>query len=206
MASWSRLPRTGLAQPLREGAARDALRRAVSEAGLTSCQVFGDGMTVQVDNSDFEPDVPLRRGPLLSGDAIKISDPLVLVEVLSLDRGTGDRATTLRACFKLPLVRHYLIVRPEEQRIVHHARMPDDRVDQTDNASKLSPLVSGNIVTVTRMPIALTIAATISAAARPPQLIRMGNRNTPMKPPILPAAAAMPCPVVRPCTGKISAG
>jgi Uma2 family endonuclease len=41
---------------LRKGSARDALRRALTRAGPTSCQVFGDGMTVQVENSDFEPD------------------------------------------------------------------------------------------------------------------------------------------------------
>ena len=95
---------------LRKGSARDALRRAIREAGLTSCQVFGDGMTVQVENSDFEPDALLRCGPLLPGDATKVSDPLVLVEVLSPDSGTRDRATKLRAYFKLPTVQHYLIV------------------------------------------------------------------------------------------------
>ena len=34
---------------LRKGTARDALRRGIREAALTSCQVFGDGMTVQVE-------------------------------------------------------------------------------------------------------------------------------------------------------------
>src|SRR5580693_5755199 len=49
----------------RKGAGRDALRRAVSKAGLTSCEAFTDGMTVQVENSDFEPDALLRCGPPL---------------------------------------------------------------------------------------------------------------------------------------------
>ena len=112
----------------RKGAARDALRRALSKAGLTSCEVFGDGMTVQVENSDFEPDALLRCGPLLPGDSTRVSDPLVLVEVLSPDSGTRDRATKLHAYFKLPSVQHYLIVWPEEQRIVRHSRMPNDQV------------------------------------------------------------------------------
>jgi Uma2 family endonuclease len=111
-----------------KGAARDALRRAVREAGLTSCQVFGDGMTVQVENSDFVPDALLRCGPPLPGDATTVSDPLVLVEVLSPDSGTRDRATKLRAYFKLPSVQHYLIVWPDEPRIVRHSRMPDDQI------------------------------------------------------------------------------
>jgi Uma2 family endonuclease len=112
----------------RTASARDALQRAIREAGLTSCEVFADGMTVQVENSDFEPDALLRCGPRLGDDSTKVSDPLVLVEVLSPDSGTRDRATKLRAYFKLPSVQHYLIVWPDEQRIVRHSRMPDDQL------------------------------------------------------------------------------
>ena len=54
--------------------------------------------------------------------------PLVPVEVLSPDSGTKDRATKLRAYFKLPSVQHYLIVWPEGRRIVRHSRMPNDQV------------------------------------------------------------------------------
>ena len=48
--------------------------------------------------------------------------------MLSPDSGTRDRATKLRAYFKLPSVRHYLIVWPDEQRIVRHSRMANDQV------------------------------------------------------------------------------
>jgi Uma2 family endonuclease len=84
-------------------------------------------MTIPVEDSDFEPDALLRCGPLLPGASTKVSDPLVLVEVLSPDSGTRDPVTKLRAYFRLPSVRHYLIVWPDEQRIVHHARVPNDR-------------------------------------------------------------------------------
>lgn len=114
---------------LRKAAARDALRRALREAGLTSCQVFTDGMTVQVEESDFVPDAVLRCGPRLPGSVTSVPDPVVLVEVLSPDSGTRDRSTKLRAYFKVPSVMHYLIVWPEEQRIVRHTRMPEDRID-----------------------------------------------------------------------------
>ena len=63
---------------LRKLAACNALRRAVREAGLTSCQVFADGMTVQVENSDYEPDGLLRCGPRMPGDSTVVPDPLVL--------------------------------------------------------------------------------------------------------------------------------
>jgi Uma2 family endonuclease len=125
---------------LRKGAVRDALRRAIQEAGLTSCQIFGDGMTVQVEDSDFEPDALLRCGPRLADDATKVSDPLILIEVLSPDSGTRDRATKLRAYFKLPSVQHYLIVWPEEQRIVRHSRLPDGQIATQIFASGELPL------------------------------------------------------------------
>jgi Uma2 family endonuclease len=112
----------------RKRAAFSALRDASNKAGLTACEAFADGMTVQVEDSDFEPDALLRCGPRLPRDATRVTDPLVLVEVLSPDSGTRDRATKLRAYFKLPSVQHYLIVWPDEQRIVHHARLPDGQI------------------------------------------------------------------------------
>jgi Uma2 family endonuclease len=63
---------------------------------------------------------------------------LVLVEVLSPDSGTRDRATKFRAYFRLPSVRHYLIVWPDHPRIVRHSRTPDGQV-----ATEVH--VSGNI-------------------------------------------------------------
>jgi Uma2 family endonuclease len=80
----------------RKRAAQHALERAVRAAGLTSCEAFADGITIEVENSDFEPDAVLRWGPRLPGDSTKIPDPLVLVEVLSPDSGTRDRATKRR--------------------------------------------------------------------------------------------------------------
>jgi Uma2 family endonuclease len=112
----------------RKRAAREALQRAVDKAGLAPCEAFADGMAVQVENSDFEPDALLRCGPPLPGDATRVSDPLVLVEVLSPDSGTRDRAIKLRAYFRLPSVRHYLIVWPDEPRIVRHSRTTDDQI------------------------------------------------------------------------------
>lgn len=134
---------------LRKGSARDALRRAVGDAGLTTCHVFGDGMTVQVENSDFEPDALLRCGPRVPGDSTKVGDPLVLVEVLSPDSGTRDRATKLRAYFKLPSVQHYLIVWPEEQRIVRHSRTQNDQIaTQVFTSGEIRPDPPGPTVTV----------------------------------------------------------
>jgi Uma2 family endonuclease len=112
----------------RKAAALFALRRAVKDTGLTSCEVLPDGVSVQVENSDFEPDALLRCGPRLPGHATHAPDPLILIEVLSPDGGTCDRVTKLRAYFKLPSVMHYLVVSPEEQRIVRHSRLADNEI------------------------------------------------------------------------------
>jgi len=114
-----------------KSAAVRALRRALRDAGLRSCEVFADGMSVRVEDSDYEPDALLRRGPRLPGEAIHIPDPMILVEVLSPDSGTRDRAIKPRAYFKLPSVQHYLIVWPEEQRIVRHARLANGDIAST---------------------------------------------------------------------------
>jgi len=107
-----------------KASARDALRRAVHDAGLP-CEVFADGMTIEVGESDYEPDAVLRCGERLSGDAIAVPDPLVIVEVLSPSTSGIDRGLKLRDYFTVSSLRHYLIVWPETKRIVRHSRLPD---------------------------------------------------------------------------------
>lgn len=111
----------------RKGAAYDALRRAVRAAGLPRCEALIAGRFVEVGDSDFVPDAILRCGPRLPDDAANVADPLVLVEVLSPDSGTRDRAIKRHACFKLSSAQHHLIVWPDTQRIVRHSRTSHDQ-------------------------------------------------------------------------------
>jgi Uma2 family endonuclease len=112
----------------RKRSACEALRAAVAKAGLR-CEVFADGATVEVGDSDYAPDAVLRCGEdRLPDDAIAVPDPLVIVEVLSPGTSGVDRGLKLRDYFRVPSVRHYLIVWPETRRIVHHARRPDGDV------------------------------------------------------------------------------
>lgn len=107
-----------------------ALRRAVRDAGL-SCHVNGDGMTVEVGDSDYEPDAILYCGDRLAPGSTTIPNPLVIVEVLSPGTSATDRAWKLREYFRLPSVRHYLIVWADRQQIVHHRRDDADGVATT---------------------------------------------------------------------------
>lgn len=105
-----------------KAAARQELRRAARGAGL-DCQVWPDGMTIEVGDSDFEPDAVLRCGTHnLPRDAVVVPDPLLIVEVLSPSTSGIDRSLKLREYFLLPSLQHYLIVWPDTPRIVRHSR------------------------------------------------------------------------------------
>jgi Uma2 family endonuclease len=82
-------------------------------------------MTIEVGERDYEPDAVLRCGERLSGDAIAVPDPLVIVEVLSPTTSGIDRGVKLRDYFTVPSLQRYLIVWPETSRIVRHPRLPE---------------------------------------------------------------------------------
>ena len=98
------------------------LAAAVEAAGLP-CEVFPDGMAVAIDaDTVYEPDVLLRCGAPLDPDAVTVTDPVVVVEVLSPSTRGVDVGEKLVGYFSLASVRHYLIVRPGSPVVIHHAR------------------------------------------------------------------------------------
>ena len=118
------------------------LREAAQRAAL-DCEVFADGMGVQVDaDTIFEPDASARTGERLPRGIARISDPVIVVEVLSPSTEKRDLATKLSGYFRLPSVRHYLILDPDEAMLIHHARRPDGVVEtatMTDGRLRLDP-------------------------------------------------------------------
>ena len=83
------------------------LRQSV-QAHRLPCQVFPDGMTVEIDeDDDFEPDAIVRCGDRLADDLTTVPDPLIVVEVLSPSTSATDRTTKLEKYFRLPTVQHY---------------------------------------------------------------------------------------------------
>jgi Uma2 family endonuclease len=103
-----------------------ALRRAVVDMGLP-CHVYPDGMTVEVEEGgDYEPDAVLHCGPPLPGDAITVPDPLVVVEILSPSTQAEDLTRKLVGYFKVPSIRHYLILFADRPQAIHHRRRDDD--------------------------------------------------------------------------------
>ena len=99
-----------------------ALRRAVAAGGL-SCEVLMDGPTIEVGDSDYEPDAIIRCGAdPLSGEVLSVPDPVVIVEVLSPTTRRIDVSQKLADYFRLPTVQHYLILFADRVQAIHHRR------------------------------------------------------------------------------------
>jgi len=95
---------------------------AIEQAKLP-CEVFGDGMSVPIDETTiYEPDALVRCGPPLDDNATQVADPLILVEVVSPSSRKRDSGSKLEDYFRLSSVRHYLIVKTENRAIIHHQR------------------------------------------------------------------------------------
>ena len=101
-----------------------ALRRAVEEAGI-GCEALPDGVTVEVGESDYEPDALVNCGPEIAGDAISAPQPVIIVEVLSPGTASVDTGGKLVDYFRIPSVRHYLVVHPTRRVVIHYRRTVD---------------------------------------------------------------------------------
>jgi Uma2 family endonuclease len=112
----------------RKALAWQVLRQAVQAAGL-SCEVYIDGMTIEVGDSDYEPDAVVHCGDRLPDDAVTVPNPLIIVEVLSPSTSATDRAWKLQEYFRLPSLLHYLIVWADKQQIAHHRRGDEGAIE-----------------------------------------------------------------------------
>jgi Uma2 family endonuclease len=108
-----------------KGEAYVALRAAVAAAALP-CEVLVGGPTIEVGESDYEPDVIVRYGSdALSGDSLAVPDPMIIVEVLSPTTCRIDVSRKLADYFQVASVQHYLILFADRVRAIHHRRMGD---------------------------------------------------------------------------------
>ena len=123
-------------------AAARALEKGIERAKLP-CHVFPDGMTVRVDDTTaFEPDAMVYCGPRIDDDTMVVTNPIIIVEVLSPTSEKYDSSAKLAGYFQVPSVRHYLIVDPLGRLIIHHGRQDDATIItriHTDGAIDLTP-------------------------------------------------------------------
>lgn len=99
-----------------------ALRDAIAAKGL-GCEAIADGISVRIDDRTvYEPDALLRCGPKAPSDAVAIDDPVVVVEVVSPSSRGVDTGVKLADYFRLPSLRHYLVVQTEARAVIHYRR------------------------------------------------------------------------------------
>lgn len=99
-----------------------ALDAAIGRARLP-CELLPNGIAVPIDDATtFEPDALVRCGSPLPGDAMMVTDPMIVVEVLSPSTRRYDLGGKLARYFALPTLRHYLIVDPAPGKVIHHRR------------------------------------------------------------------------------------
>lgn len=111
-----------------KGEAYAALRAAVASAGVP-CEVLTEGPTIEVGDSDYEPDAIVRCGAAsFSADSLAVPDPVVIVEVLSPTTRRIDVSQKLADYFLVPTVQHYLILFADRIQAIHHRRL-GDRID-----------------------------------------------------------------------------
>ena len=109
-------------------AVQTALREAIRRAGV-ACHMLPDGMTVRVDaHTAHEPDALIYCGGEISDSAVEVSNPVIVVEVLSPSTRQIDASAKLAGYFRISSVHHYLIVDPDQRLVIHHARSGLDTV------------------------------------------------------------------------------
>jgi Uma2 family endonuclease len=103
-----------------------ALRYAI-KAGSLGCHAVPDGATVRISaHTAFEPDALVYCGEEVPDYSLEVPNPVIVVEVLSPGTQVTDLRDKLRGYFTVPSVHHYLIVDPEKQMVIHHARGDGD--------------------------------------------------------------------------------
>lgn len=100
-----------------------ALSRSIQRAGI-GWHMMPDGMTVRIDAATmFEPDALVHCGPPVDLDAVEVSNPVIVVEVLSSNTRSVDLGIKLTRYFGLASVVHYLILDPVKRLAIHHRRV-----------------------------------------------------------------------------------
>ena len=103
-------------------------------------------MTVVIDNDNSrEPDAAVQCGVATDLDSTILEAPLIVVEVASPSSERDDTGDKLVEYFSVPSIRHYLIVKPERNVVIHHARKGGgDLTTRIVSAGEMQPRATGH--------------------------------------------------------------
>jgi Uma2 family endonuclease len=106
-----------------------ALSDALRAKGIHG-EVLGDGMSVRIDDTTiYEPDTLVRCGEPVDDETVEVTDPVIVVEVVSPSTRGVDTGSKMADYFRLPSIRHYLVVNGRSRSITHHARDDAGRIE-----------------------------------------------------------------------------
>jgi Uma2 family endonuclease len=135
-----------------------ALDEAVAKAAIP-CRFVLDSAAVRIDaKNSYQPDVMVYCGEPVSGDALVIANPVIVVEVLSPGNAVRDLRDKLQGYFRVPSVQHYLIADPDTRVVIHHARGHGDVV--------ATRIVSEGSILLDPPGLALALAAVFGVASQ----------------------------------------
>jgi len=105
---------------------RNVLKVFDAALASSSCEAFGSDMRVSTPSGLYTyPDVSVICGPKVSNAAETITNPIVIVEVLSDSTRNYDRGEKFDLYRSIPELRHYLLVE-QAFRHVEHRRLESD--------------------------------------------------------------------------------
>jgi Uma2 family endonuclease len=94
----------------------------------TPCQVFSEGMKVQIgDDTIVYPDVLVTCDKRFRFDEQVITEPVLVIEVLSPSTQGYDRSSKFAFYRRLPSLREYALIDPETRRVEVFRPGPDRR-------------------------------------------------------------------------------
>ena len=106
-----------------------SLSAAIERAG-SFCEALPDGPGVRIEEDTvFEPDALVYCGSAPPSGSLEISNPVVVVEVLSPSTAALDHGVKLTGYFSLSSVMHYLIVDADRRLVIHHKRGQGDVIE-----------------------------------------------------------------------------
>lgn len=120
---------------------RNVLNFASAALTGSSCEALGSDMRVSAPSGLYTyPDMSIICGQELSNTAETISNPVVIVEVLSDSTRNYDRGEKFKLYRSIPTLRHYLLIE-QSFRQVEHRRLEADGSWSTEIASSPDQIV-----------------------------------------------------------------
>ena len=112
-----------------KGAVARALEDTVKRSSLP-CIVFTQGVGIVInENTVREPDASVQCAGKLNLDSMTIDAPLIVVEVASPSSERHGTHAKLVEYFSVQSIRHYLVVLPERDVVVHYRRNDGKTID-----------------------------------------------------------------------------